>query len=76
MSAPDLYTVTIFTYGYKRIVRASSERDAALCAEAVLRLLYEHGEGIGFRVEGSNTAAVQRIGAYLDEIVFEVAAGA
>ena len=75
MIMPDLHTVTIVTYDCKRIVRASSEREAALLAESVLRLLYERGEAIGFRVEGFDAAAIQRIAAYLDEIVLEVAAG-
>ncbi|WP_336491261.1 hypothetical protein [Methylobacterium nigriterrae] len=56
----------------RRILNASSEREAALMAEATLRQIHEVGEPIGFSVEAPDPDAVDRIADYLDGVIAEL----
>ena len=55
------------------ILRAPTERELATKAETLLRRVEARGELFGFSVTGPSAASIDRIKAYLEDVLVEVA---
>ena len=63
------YRVRITAPSHERILHASSEREAALKAEAVLRQLHERGMPSRCRVEAPVGSEAHRLQRYIDGVI-------
>lgn len=66
------YRITVFHGDDRRVLRAKSEREAALMAESVIRRYEDLPGGAGFIVETSDAEASKRIAAYLADVALEM----
>lgn len=66
------FRILIRIDGDRRVLRATSEREAALKAESVLRRYDVPPGGAGFIIEASDTQARARIAAYLADVALEM----
>lgn len=66
------FRITIFKGDDRRVLRAKSEREAALMAESVIRQIDDGASCAGFIVEASDTEAGKRIAAYLADVALEM----
>ncbi|GJD57682.1 hypothetical protein [Methylobacterium dankookense] len=64
--------IAIEVEGRMRLITATSEREAALAAEAVLRRHSSEVLSLGYAVECENRAAGERIADYLADVAFEL----
>ena len=73
MTALPAFEIRVTTWATRSILRALTEREAALKAEALLRKVHARGELIGLSIVGSDSAAAERIKYYLADVLTEVA---
>ncbi|KQS83645.1 MULTISPECIES: hypothetical protein [Methylobacterium] len=66
------FRILIRIEGDRRVLRATSEREAALKAESVLRRYDVLPGGAGLIIEASDTRASARIAAYLADVALEM----
>jgi hypothetical protein len=72
MTASPAFEIDIRTLYSRSILRAPSEREAALKAESLIRKVHARGELAGFRIEGPDAAATGRLSEYLEGVMAEV----
>ncbi|ACB28160.1 hypothetical protein ABID82_006222 [Methylobacterium sp. PvP062] len=68
------FRITICINGDRRILLATTEREAALKAESVLRRYDTSPGGAGFVIEASDFQARARLAAYLADVALETEA--
>ena len=66
------FCVMLETCDGRRVLRASTEREAALMAESVLRRYEGKAMTVGFSVEGPNPGGTRRIAFYLTDVALEL----
>lgn len=68
----EAFTITLRSIGFVRQIVATSEREAALAAESIVRLEIDRPGGIGFVIDADPRAS-RRIAAYLSDVMAEMA---
>ena len=71
-SGSPQYRIYISTTGHERMIHASSEREAALKAEAALRQFHAQGLAARVRIKMLSAAHGQRLAAYLKDVTREL----
>jgi hypothetical protein len=71
-SGSSQYRIYISTTGHERMIHASSEREAALKAEAALRQFHVQGLAARVRIKMLSAAHGQRLAAYLKDVTREL----
>jgi hypothetical protein len=72
----DAFLITLRASGLVRRLTASTEREAALAAESVVRLHCDAPGGIGFVIDAADASASRRIAAYLSDVMAETSLSA
>lgn len=68
------FRISIVNGDDRRVLRAKSEREAALMAESVIRRIDNLAGCAGFIIETADNQAIVRISAYLADVAVEMTA--
>ncbi len=72
-SDSPVFEIRITTSETGSILCAPTEREVAMKAEPLIRMVHVRGELIGFSIMGPRAAGTGRLKAYLEDILIEVA---
>ena len=73
MGESPIFEIRITTRETGSILRAATEREVATKAETLIRRVHARGELIGFSIMGPSAVGIDRLKAYLEGVLIEVA---